>query len=254
MAFPNSRASPPAQPQTILESKTVAGGISLAMIQDFRFAFRQLLKTPGFTAIAVLTLAIAIGVNSAIFALVNSVILRPVVPLRPAEVVNVFTAQQGATHDYRPFSYNELRALRENNDVFSDVAGEAFGLAGIGRDEAMRRSFIFLTSENFFSLMGEKPALGRFYDAAESRPNANIPVVVASYPYWKKLGGRADLIGKPLTLNGRTYTLIGVTPSGFAGTNALLAPDLWLPLGVYSQLGTALSDTRAKMDLTAPKS
>ena len=223
------------------------------MIQDFKFAFRQLIKTPGFTAIAILTLAIAIGVNSAVFALVNGVILRPVVPLRPAEVVNVFTARQGAAHDYRPFSYNEFSTLRENNDVFADVAAMQFALAGIGRDEGMRRSFVFLTSSNFFSLMGVKPVVGRFYDAAECRPDANIPVVVASYPYWKKLGGRADLIGKPLTVNGRTYTLIGVTPDGFAGTNALLAPDLWLPLGVYSQLGSAFSDTSGKMELTAPK-
>ena len=223
------------------------------MIQDFKFAFRQLIKTPGFTAVAILTLAIAIGVNSAIFALVNGVILRPVVPLRPAEVVNVFTARQGAAHDYRPFSYNEFSTLRENSDAFADVAAMGFGLAGIGREEAMRRSFIFLTSENFFSLLGVKPVLGRFYDAAECKPNANVAVAVASYPYWKKLGGRTDLIGKPLTVNGRTYTLIGVTPDGFAGTHALLAPDLWLPLGVYSQLGSAFSDASGKLDLTAPK-
>ncbi|MDQ3116068.1 MAG: ABC transporter permease [Verrucomicrobiota bacterium] len=223
------------------------------MLQDFRFAFRQLLKTPGFTLIAVLTLAVAIGVNSAIFALVNGVILRPVVPVRPAEVVNVFSARQGAARDYRPFSYNEFSALRESNDVFADVAAMGFGLAGIGREESMRRSFVFLTSSNFFSLMGVKPAVGRFYDAAEGRPEANIPVVVASYPYWKKLGGRADLVGKPLTVNGQVYTLIGVTPEGFAGTNALLAPDLWLPLGVYSRLGSAFSDTSTKLALSDPK-
>jgi len=223
------------------------------MIQDFRFAFRQLLKTPGFTTIAVLTLAVAIGVNSAIFALVNSVILRPTVKVRPWEVVNLFTARQGAAHDYRPFSYNEFMALRQSNEVFSDVAAMGFGLAGIGRDESMRRSFVFLTSENFFSLMGVKPALGRFYDAAECKPDANIPVVVASYSYWKKLGGRADLIGKQLTVNGQTYTLIGVTPEGFAGTHALLAPDLWVPLGVASRLGSAFSDTSNKMSLEEPK-
>src|SRR5262245_30220906 len=223
------------------------------MLQDFRFVIRQLIKTPGFTVIAILTLAIAIGVNSAIFALVNSVILRPVVPVRPAEVVNVFTARQGAAHDYRPFSYNEFRVMRENNQVFTDVAAMAFGLAGIGRDESMRRSFVFLTSENFFSLMGVKPAVGRFYDASECRPDASVAVAVASFPYWKKLGGRSDLIGKPLTVNGQTYTLIGVTPEGFAGSNAILAPDLGLPLGVYSQLGSAFSDTSGKMELTAAK-
>ncbi len=223
------------------------------MFQDFRFAIRQLIKTPGFTAIAILTLAVAIGVNSAIFALVNSVILRPVVPVRPAEVVNVFTARQGAAHDYRPFSYNEFMALRENNEVFSDVAAMGFSLAGIGRDGNIQRSFIFLTSENFFSLMGVKPVVGRFFDAAECKPNANVSVVVASYPYWKKLGGRPDAIGQQLVVNGQTYTLIGVTPEGFAGTNAILAPDLWLPLGTYSQLGSAFSDTSGKMELAEPK-
>ena len=83
-------------------------------MQDFRFAVRQLLKTPGFTTVAILTLALAIGVNSAIFALINGVLLKPVVPVRPAEVVNVFTARQNASHDYRQFSYNEYRDLREN--------------------------------------------------------------------------------------------------------------------------------------------
>ena len=235
------------------ESRIPTGCISPEMIQDFRFAFRQLMRTPGFTAIAVLTLAIAIGVNSAIFALVNSVILRPVVPVRPAEVVNVFTARQNASHDYRPFSYNEFVALRENNQVFSDVAAMGFSLAGIGRGDNIQRSFIFIASENFFSLMGVKPAIGRFFDAAECKPNANVSVVIASYPYWKKLGGRTDLIGKPVVVNGQTYTLIGVTPEGFAGTNAILAPDLWVPLGVYSQLGSAFNDTSTQMNLAEPK-
>ena len=223
------------------------------MLQDFRFALRQLVKAPGFTAVAVLTLAIAIGVNSAIFAVVRGVILRPIVPLRPAEVVNVFTAHEGATKDYRQFSYDEFRTLRENTDIFADVAAMQFALAGIGRDESMRRSFVFLTSDNYFSLMGVKPALGRFFDAAECRPNANIPVAVGSYSFWKRLGGRADLIGKTFALNGHAYTLIGVAPDGFSGVSALIAPDLWLPLGVYSQLGSAISDLDGITDLTAPK-
>ncbi|MGI8437119.1 MAG: ABC transporter permease, partial [Chthoniobacterales bacterium] len=93
------------------------------MIQDFRFAFRQLLKAPGFTAIAVLTLALAIGVNSAIFAIINGAVLRPMVPLRPAEVVDLFTARAGVNRDYRPFSHAEYRELREHGgEIFSDVA------------------------------------------------------------------------------------------------------------------------------------
>ena len=117
----------------------------------------------------------------------------------------------------------------------------------------MRRSFAFLTSENFFSLAGAKPALGRFYNAEECRPNANVPVVVASYSYWRKLGGRPDFVGSELRINGQPYTVIGITPEGFSGMNALLAPDVWLPLGIYSQLGSAFSDSTNMSDLEQPK-
>src|SRR5947207_4687630 len=224
------------------------------MIQDFRFAFRQLIKSPGFTVIAVVTLALAIGVNSAIFALINGVVLRPMVPVRPQEVVNVFTARQSANHDYRQFSYTEFRELREHGqEIFADLAALEFAVAGIGNDHEMRRSFAFLTSENFFSLMGVQPYRGRFYNAEECRPNANLPVVVASYGFWQRLGGRADFLGSNLQINGQQYTVIGITPDGFSGVSALIAPDVWLPLGMYSRLGSAFSDSDVTTDLLQPK-
>src|SRR5881396_3397250 len=223
------------------------------MMQDFRFAVRQLLKTPGFTTVAMLTLALAIGVNSAIFALINGVVLKPVVPVRPNEVVNVFTARQNASHDYRQFSYNEYRELRENGgDVFVDLAALEFAVAGIGRDHEMRRSFAFLTSENYFSLMGTKPYRGRFYSAEECKPNANIAVVVASYGFWKRMGGRNDFVGSTLHINGQPYTVIGITQDGF-GANALVAPDIWVPLGIRGQLGSAFGDSESNHDLLNPK-
>ena len=224
------------------------------MIQDFRFAFRQLTKAPGFTAIAVLTLALAIGVNAAIFSIVNGAVLRPVIPLRPAEVVNLFTARQNASRDYRQFSHAEYRDLRENSrELFADVAALEFAVAGIGRPEDTRRSFAFLTSENFFSLAGAQPALGRFYNAEECRPNANQTVVVVSYPFWKKNGGRTDFVGSDLLINGRPFTVIGVTPKDFSGVSALVAPDIWLPLGVHSLIDSAFADYEGQHDLNAPK-
>src|ERR1700756_2240725 len=224
------------------------------MMQDFRFAIRQLLKTPGFTAVAVLTLALAIGVNSAIFALINGVLLKPVVPVRPAEVVNVFTARQKASHDYRQFSYNEYRELRENGgDLFVDLAALEFAVAGIGRDHEMRRSFAFLTSENYFSLIGVRPFRGRFYDAEECKPNANIAVVVASYGFWQRMGGRSDFVGSTLQINGQPYTVIGVAPDGFSGASILIAPDIWVPIGIRSQLGSAFGDSETMHDLANPK-
>src|SRR5258708_19519647 len=127
------------------------------MMQDFRFVLRKLLKTPGFTTVAVLTLALAIGVNSAIFALISGVVLKPVVPVRPAEVVNVFTARQNAGHDYRQFSYNEYRELRENGgEVFFDVAPLEFAVAAIGADHERRPGFPFLTSENYFPMLSPR--------------------------------------------------------------------------------------------------
>src|SRR3954453_2893814 len=223
------------------------------MMQDFRFAVRQLLKTPGFTSVAVLTLALAIGVNSAIFALINGVLLKPVVPVRPAEVVNLFTARQNASHDYRQFSYNEYRALRESGgDVFANVAALEFAVAGIGRDHEMRRSFAFLTSENYFPMMGVQAFRGRFYNAEECKPNANMAVVVSSYGFWKRNGGHDDFVGSTLQINGQPYTVIGIAPDAFSGASALVAPDIWVPLGMRSQLGSAFGDSETMHDLLNP--
>src|SRR6266481_5025514 len=224
------------------------------MMQDFRFALRQLLKTPGFTTVAILTLALAIGVNSASFALINGVVLKPVVPVRPSEVVNVFTARKNASHDYRQFSYNEYLELRENStDLFVDVAALEFAVAGIGRDHEMRRSFAFLTSENYFSMMGVQPYRGRFYSAEECKPNANIAVVVASHGFWKRQGSRNDFVGSTLQINGQPYVVIGIAPEGFSGANVLIAPDIWVPIGIRSQLGSAFGDSETMHDLNNPK-
>jgi predicted permease len=223
-------------------------------MNDLRFALRQLRKSPGFTSVAIVTLALGIGVNSAIFALVNGVVLRPVIPLRAEEVVNVFTARQNATRDYRQFSHTEYRDLREDSgDLFVDLAALEFAVAGIGRDHEMRRSFAFLTSENFFSLTGVQPLRGRFYNAEECRPNANLPVAVASYAFWKRMGGRNDFVGSNLQINGQPYTVIGITPDGFSGVSALVAPDIWLPLGVHSHLGSTFAGSENLHDLAEPR-
>ena len=222
------------------------------MIQDLKFALRQLIKSPGFTAVAVFTLALAIGVNSAIFALINGLVLKPVVPLNPEEVVNVFNARTGANKEYRQFSWDEYQAVKAGSEVFADVAAVQFALAGLGRNETMRRSFAFFASENFFAMLGAKPAAGRFFTAEETRPNSNVPVVVVTHSYWKKMGGRSDFVGSTMYINARPYTVIGVTPDGFSGLNALLAPDVWLPFGMFSSLSSAFGDT-GMTDLEQPK-
>lgn len=223
------------------------------MISDLKFAFRTLAKTPGFTFIAIFTLALAIGVNSALFTLVHGAILRPVIPTRPDEVVNLFTARKGASKDYRQFSHAEYMALRSSPGVFSDVAAQNPILAGIGQDDTMRRSFAFQVSDNFFGTLGTTPELGRFFTSEESRPNANLPVVVVSYNLWQRYGGKADFVGSRLRVNGQPHTVVGVTRKGFSGMNALLAPDIWLPLGQFSNYQQTLNDDKSLQDLASPK-
>ena len=138
--------------------------------------------------------------------------------------------------------------------MFADLAALEFAVAGIGRDHEVRRSFGFLTSEDYFSLMGVQPFRGRFYNAEECKPNANIAVVVASYGFWKRLGGHDDFVGgTTLQINGQPYTVIGITPDRFSGASALIAPDIWVPLGIRSQLGSAFGDSETMHDLANPK-
>jgi putative ABC transport system permease protein len=223
--------------------------------QNIKLALRQFARAPGFTAIAIATLAVAIGVNAAVFALVNGMVLRPVVRVRPAEVVNLYGAWKDSTRDYRRFTFQEYRALRERtgNEVFSDVAAVHVALLGVGRDRDVQRTLAVLTSENFFALTGGAPALGRFYDAAACLPNANISVVVVSHGFWKRMGSRPDFVGSTLRVNGRPFTVIGVAQEGFSGVHALIAPDVWLPLGVFGQLGGAVSAIAAGRDLAAQR-
>lgn len=224
-----------------------------SLVHDLRFALRLLAKSPGFTALAVCTLALAIGVNSAIFSLVNGLILKPLVLENPEQVVGVFSTRKEASRDYRQFSHAEFAALREATDVFSDAAAVNFALAGVGREPGeLRRSFVFIVSENFFSLMGARPAAGRFFNAEEARPNANLPVVVASYPFWQRHGGRPDFVGSTLRVNDRPHTVIGVAPEGFSGISALIAPEVWLPTGVFGQIAASFGDSGIR-DLSHPK-
>ncbi|MBL9218306.1 MAG: ABC transporter permease [Opitutaceae bacterium] len=223
------------------------------LLQDLKFSLRLLAKSPGFTAVAILTLALAIGVNSAIFSLVNGLVLKSPVPEKPHEIVGVFTLRKDASRDYRQFSYAEFMALREKNDLFTDVAAINFSLAGIGQGDAIRRSFVFMVSDNFFATLGARPAAGRFFTPEEGRANANLPVVVASYQLWERHGRQPDFVGSTLYVNGRPHTVVGVTPKGFSGVSALIAPEIWLPLGTFSNLASAFGEAREVNDLTSPK-
>ncbi len=179
--------------------------------------------------------------------------LRPAVPHKPNEVVCLFTGSRDAQRSFRQFSYAEFLALREPNSVFSDVAAVNFNYVSLGREMELRRSFAFMVSENYFRLMGAQPVAGRFFTADETRPNANERVVVASHALWQRQGGRPDFVGSTVLVNGQTHTVVGVSPEGFSGVTALVAPEIWLPFGLFAETTAAFGETPKSRDLSDPK-
>ncbi|MCM3901969.1 MAG: ABC transporter permease [Pyrinomonadaceae bacterium] len=200
------------------------------LIKDIRYGFRSLLKHPGFAAIAVITLALGIGANTAIFSVVNAVLLQPL-PYRNAhELVLVQLSPTGNSPDSRyPFSPAIYLHLKSHNTVFTDVAalsnkGWPANLTDAGEPERLQG---FQVSANLFSVLGVAPELGRTFVAEEDRAGAN-QVVVISYDLWqRRFGGDRSIVGRKLTLNGDVYSVLGVLPRDF---RFFTKTDVWTPL------------------------
>jgi predicted permease len=208
------------------------------MHNDLRFAVRMLLKQPGFTAVAVLVLALGIGGNSAMFSLANALLLRPLEAARPEQLVGCYSKDKQPKGGYRGFSYPNYVDIREKNTVFNSLLAFDMTFAGVREGDTTRRVFATIVSANYFPTFGVKLAQGRDFLPAEERPGSGAPVVIISYQYWKTLGSPADLALRKLAINGRSYQIIGVAPERFSGTTAFFAPELWLPLGMYEALYT----------------
>jgi predicted permease len=216
------------------------GAVMEATVRDIRYASRVLRKAPGFTAVAVLTLALGIGANTAMFSLVNAFLLKPLKILHPEEVVGCYSVDVHNPGQARAFSYPNYVDLRENNTVFASLA--AHDLAGVGLTEGdtTRHVVADVVSSNYFATMGVPLFKGRTFTAAEEEPDAETPVAIVSYSYWKKHGSDPEPLGKTLRIDGRIFTVIGIALEGFTGTMALMSSDLYLPLGTYSFLANEL--------------
>jgi hypothetical protein len=206
-------------------------------VNDVRYAGRMLRKSPGFTAIALVTVAIGIGANTIMFSLVNVLLLRPV-PVHRIDELAVCQAEGADWH----FPYAAYVELRERNPVFVDVAavgGLCPPVTWTRSDRAgyARHVLTNCVSANYFSFLGVVPAYGRWFLPEEERHEAE-PVVVLSYPAWQRSGGDPEMVGAQVLLNGRPFRVVGVASRGFTGTS-LTGPDLWVPLGCYGALLSA---------------
>ena len=202
-------------------------------LQDLRFAARTLRKSPGFTIVAILTLALGIGANTSLFSVVNAVLLNPVPYPHPEQLVML--------HESKPnfragsISYPNFRDWQHDNHSFSSMAvtrGTSFTLTGLGEAEELRAQFI---SSDYFSLLNVQPVIGRFFAQGEDEIGA-APIVLVSANFWhRKLSGSPDVIGKTLNLDGKAFTIVGVAPASFDIFQRVLVPtDVYAPIGQWT--------------------
>src|SRR4029077_241400 len=206
------------------------------MIRDLKFAFRQLLKAPGFTIAAVIVLALGIGVNTAVFSLVNTLFFALPAYAKPDEMVQLFSQDKKDPKKFRGFSYPTYRDIREQNTVFTDALSFNLALVGLGQKGDTRRSFAAIVSSNYFSVLCVPLARGRAFLPEEETLGRNAPVAIVSYSYWQKHDLDPNVLGSQLLVNGRPSTIVGITPKGFVGTLQVLSPEIWLPMSVYDQV------------------
>jgi len=216
--------------QAMRERTTLPGAETLS--QDLRFALRQLRKAPGFTAVVIVTLALGIGVNTALFSIVNTVLLHPIDLPHPDELVAVDAAKPNFEHG--SISWPNFRDWQRDNRSFSNLAiyhHIGFVMTGSGESERVRGNFV---SANFFSLLGVQPVLGRLFAPGDDEIG-RAPLVVLGGGFWaRKFGSDPGMIGRSITLDGRDYTVIGVIPASFdLAFGGFLPEDIYIPIGQW---------------------
>jgi putative ABC transport system permease protein len=198
--------------------------------QDLQHGFRALMKSPGFAAIAIVTLALGMAVNTTIFSVVNGMILRPL-PVPHPEQITTLAMPLAGRNDNNFFSHPELEDLQKQNETFSELFGYRLSLVGLTVDGKGNHAIVSRVSSNYFSALGIQPALGRLILPTEGQTPGSDPVVVLGYSFWqKKFGGDANVIGKQVEINDHPATIVGVTPKEFHGLYYVLDTDAYVPL------------------------
>jgi predicted permease len=214
------------------------------VLQNIRYAFRQLRKYPGFTAIAVLTLAVGIGANASIFSLVDQVILQRLPVREPGRLVMLkftgsdtgHTSSYGGTSDLY-FSYPMYRDLRDQNQVFEGMLAMFPAQVGVQWKNTPSLAKSELVSGNYFSLLGVKPALGRLFVPDDSATRGASPLVVLSYRYWTQhFASDPSVINQNLLVNGTPFTIVGVAQPGFNSVIGGTIPDIFVPITMKAQM------------------
>lgn len=207
------------------------------LLRDLRYGVRQLLRSPGFALAAGLTLALGVGANTIIFSIVNGLLLRPLPVDRPQDVVALYATDRRSGRT-RSLSYPEYLDYRDRSGIFAGlVAQQGLPLSLSGRERA-EMVWSELVTENYFSALGLRPALGRTFGPADASGPGSDPLVVLSHRLWlDRFGGDAGVIGSVVRLNGHPFTVVGVAPAGYTGVRKFgFHPDLWVPMMMHAQV------------------
>lgn len=225
-----------AAPGTPIRS-TRREGTMRGILRDVSYAVRTLGKAPAFTAVAVLSLALGIGPNTAVFSMVNAVLLRGPEGTEPERLVDIYSENEEGRAFYTGF-WNVERLREGADDVFEGVAAMVMNAAALEEDGALREISYELVTGNYFDVLGIRPERGRFFIQGEDVAPGTNPVAVVSHAFWmNRLGGDPGAVGSDLRVNGRPYTVIGVAPEGFTGKFMPgVQADLWLPYSMYPHL------------------
>lgn len=203
--------------------------------QDLRYGLRMLLKTPGFTAIAIVSLALGIGANTAIFSLLNTALLRPLPIEKPDEMVALNNTEEDRL--FPTFSYPNYKDFETRNEVFSSLMAYRFAPLSLSHDGINERLWGYVVTGNYFEVLGVKAAMGRVISTEDDQTPGGHPVAVLSYKCWQsRFGSDPNINGKEILVNGRSYTVIGIAPPGFSGTEIIAAPEIWFPMAMQAQL------------------
>lgn len=221
------------------------------LIQDLRFAARQLRRAPSFAFTAVLTLALGVGANTAIFSVVNKFVLRPM-PVERPEQLAVIALGQNKQVLFPAISWPEYKTIREQTtQIFSTVVGNCTSMDGIAMPgQQPQRIMTSFVTGNFFSGLGLQPAAGRLFRSSEGEVPRQDAVLVLDYDYWKtRFNGDSGAIGRTVTIDGRPFTIVGVAPRGFHGTVSMVTPAVYMPLSQMPIRGIsadALNDWKSR--------
>jgi predicted permease len=204
--------------------------------QDLIVALRRLRKTPGFTLAAILTLALGIGANTAIFTVVNGLLFRPLPVERPNELV--FLNMRGNNTEFPTQSYPDYLDLRDRNTVVSDLAGYRFSPIGFSRgDSNNARLWAYEVTGNYFDMLGVSALRGRVLHHEDDVTRGGHPVAVITYACWQTyFAGDPDVVGKQMQINGMNYTVVGIAPRAFSGTEVAFSPDVFVPIAMEPQI------------------